>query len=298
MIRFLVMDVDGTLTDGKIYMGATGEAMKAFDVKDGCGIKEILPHYGIIPVIITARESLILQNRCAELNITELHQGVRDKMRCLKRILETHHGSMGEVAYIGDDLLDLPCIESVRNAGGLAGCPSDAISSVVDNCQFVSSNRSGEGAVRDFIEFIISEQGSFPHMNCCIDDAIDYIMSLDYEKLSQGRHEVSDGFFYNVMEYVPAMENESVYESHRKYIDIQMVVAGEEWLYKADVMKLHRATEYDTLNDVVLYRDSVQRGRMLLRPGTCVVLYPEDAHRTARRIDAPVKKIVGKLRIE
>jgi YhcH/YjgK/YiaL family protein len=100
------------------------------------------------------------------------------------------------------------------------------------------------------------------------------------------------------MEYVPAMENESVYESHRKYIDIQRVVAGEEWLYKADVMKLHRATEYDTLNDVVLYRDSVQRGRMLLRPGTCVVLYPEDAHRTARRIDAPVKKIVGKLRIE
>ena len=75
MIKFLVMDVDGTLTDGKIYMGSNGEVMKAFNIKDGCGIAMVLPKYGITPVIITARESKILENRCKELNITELHQG-------------------------------------------------------------------------------------------------------------------------------------------------------------------------------------------------------------------------------
>lgn len=63
MIRLLVMDVDGTLTDGKIYMSENGEAFKAFDIKDGYGIKHILPKYGIIPVIITARESKIIERR-------------------------------------------------------------------------------------------------------------------------------------------------------------------------------------------------------------------------------------------
>ena len=69
MIRILIMDVDGTLTDGKIYMGCQGEVMKAFDVKDGCGIKDILPEAGIIPVIITGRKSEIVKRRCEELNI-------------------------------------------------------------------------------------------------------------------------------------------------------------------------------------------------------------------------------------
>ena len=70
-IKFLVMDVDGTLTDGKIYMGNEGELFKAFDVKDGCGIKDLLPQLGIVPVIITARESKILENRCNELLILD-----------------------------------------------------------------------------------------------------------------------------------------------------------------------------------------------------------------------------------
>ena len=67
MIKYLIMDVDGTLTDGKIYMGPNGETIKVFDIKDGCGIKDILPQYDIIPVIITARETKMLENRCKEL---------------------------------------------------------------------------------------------------------------------------------------------------------------------------------------------------------------------------------------
>lgn len=87
MIKFLVIDVDGTLTDGKVYMGVNGEALKAFDIKDSCGIKLLLPKIGIIPVIITARKSLMLDHRCKELDITEIHQGIRDKLDCLKIIL-------------------------------------------------------------------------------------------------------------------------------------------------------------------------------------------------------------------
>ena len=74
-IKYLVMDVDGTLTDGKIYMSATGEAMKAFNIKDGCGIHDILIPSNIIPIIITGRESKIVLNRCEEIGISDVYQG-------------------------------------------------------------------------------------------------------------------------------------------------------------------------------------------------------------------------------
>lgn len=98
MVKYLVMDVDGTLTDGKIYMGNDGEMMKAFSIKDGCGIHDIAIPSGIVPVIITGRKSKILENRCAEIGITEIHQGVSDKVKKLKTITEELKG----VAYIGD----------------------------------------------------------------------------------------------------------------------------------------------------------------------------------------------------
>jgi 3-deoxy-D-manno-octulosonate 8-phosphate phosphatase (KDO 8-P phosphatase) len=155
------MDVDGTLTDGKIYMGENGELFKAFNIKDGCGIKEILPLYGIIPVIITARESCMLENRCHELDITELYQGVRDKFNKLGKILERYsindgkRYSLTDCAYIGDDILDIQCMQPIREAGGIVGCPKDAAKSVKEISDYISECNGGEGAVRDFIEFII-----------------------------------------------------------------------------------------------------------------------------------------------
>ncbi|MCC8104662.1 MAG: 3-deoxy-D-manno-octulosonate 8-phosphate phosphatase [Clostridiales bacterium] len=149
-IKFLVMDVDGTLTDGKIYIGSVGEFMKAFDIKDGCGIKEIAIPFGIIPVIITARDSEIVRIRCKELGITKIYQGVKDKLEKLKEITE----DLSQVAYIGDDILDLPCMQSVREAGGLVGCPNDAVTGVKGRSDFISSKNGGNGAVREFIEFI------------------------------------------------------------------------------------------------------------------------------------------------
>ena len=152
MIKYLVMDVDGTLTDGKIYMGNEGEMMKAFDIKDGCGIHDILIPAGITPVIITGRSSKILENRCKELGITNLHQGIRNKIEKLLTITT----DLSTVAYIGDDINDLSCMEPIKEAGGLVGCPADAVQKVVDLSDFVSKRNGGNGAVREFIEWIVS----------------------------------------------------------------------------------------------------------------------------------------------
>ena len=119
-IKYLVMDVDGTLTDGKIYMSSTGEAMKAFNIKDGCGIHDILIPNSIIPIIITGRESEIVLKRCNELGITKVYQGVKDKLQKLVLVAD----ELSLVAYIGDDINDLSCMLRVKEAGGIIGCPA------------------------------------------------------------------------------------------------------------------------------------------------------------------------------
>lgn len=153
-IKLLVMDVDGTLTDGKIYMGAEGEMMKAFDVKDGYGIAHILPRLGITPVIITGRRSGIVERRCAELGIAELYQGVGDKLEKLREVAEKHELSPGQIAYIGDDENDRACMEFA----GLSACPSDADQSAVNAADYVCRAAGGRSAVREFIEYIVSNE--------------------------------------------------------------------------------------------------------------------------------------------
>lgn len=154
MIKILAMDVDGTLTDGKIYMGSNGELMKAFNIKDGCGIAAILIPAGIVPVIITARKSKILENRCRELGITELHQGVSDKLGKLRTVVESFGVKLSNVAYIGDDINDLACMRAVLEAGGCVGCPADAVIQVRALVNYIAGHNGGDGAVRDFIEWI------------------------------------------------------------------------------------------------------------------------------------------------
>lgn len=156
MIKMLVMDVDGTLTDGKIYMGDSGELCKAFDIKDGCGIRMILMPAGIRPVIITGRSSKILENRCKELGITELYQGISDKIDCLNKLLGSTP-DYSKVAYIGDDINDLPCMKLIKEYGGLIGCPADAVEDVKKQANFISSRNGGNGAVREFIEWLCND---------------------------------------------------------------------------------------------------------------------------------------------
>lgn len=152
-IKYLVMDVDGTLTDGKIYMSPSGEAMKSFNIKDGCGIHDMLIPSGITPVIITGRESTIVLNRCKELSITEIYQGVADKVKKLRDLTD----DLSEIAYIGDDINDLKAMDEVKKAGGVIGCPADAVYKVKDIADYIANRNGGDGAVRDFIEWVVEK---------------------------------------------------------------------------------------------------------------------------------------------
>ena len=156
-IKLLVMDVDGTLTNGKIYMSAQGELFKAFDIKDGCGIHDLLPKAGILPVVITARKSSIVENRCRELGIEHCYQGCRDKAVKLTELAgkfglsPDENGVYQEIAYAGDDIIDIPCMHLC----GTVGCPADAVSEVRKIASFVSAKKGGDGAIREFIEWIV-----------------------------------------------------------------------------------------------------------------------------------------------
>jgi 3-deoxy-D-manno-octulosonate 8-phosphate phosphatase (KDO 8-P phosphatase) len=149
-IKILVMDVDGTLTDGKIYIGADGEMLKAFNVKDGLGISKLRSN-NIIPAIITGRESEILKRRSEELMIEELYQGEENKIDKLNELVERYKCSLSEVAFIGDDENDLQCMRVC----GYTGCPADAIESVKKEVDYICDKNGGEGAVREFIEKIL-----------------------------------------------------------------------------------------------------------------------------------------------
>lgn len=149
-VKLLVMDVDGTLTDGRIYIGSEGEVMKAFDVRDGYAIAHILPELGIVPVIITGRKSKIVEMRAKELKIVELYQGISDKLIQLKRIAEKYNVLPEEIAYIGDDLNDLDCIAYC----GITASPCDAVNEVKRKVGLVCMHEGGRGAVREFIEHI------------------------------------------------------------------------------------------------------------------------------------------------
>lgn len=153
-IKLFVMDVDGTLTDGRIYIGAQGELMKAFDVRDGYAIAHILPACGIEPVIITGRSSEIVRQRAKELNIDLLYQGISDKLGQLKIIAEEKHISKQEIAYIGDDLNDLDCIRYC----GVTACPADAVPEVQKVVDYICKHDGGRGAVREFIDRLVKDR--------------------------------------------------------------------------------------------------------------------------------------------
>ena len=152
-IKMLVMDVDGTLTDGHIYVGAEGEMMKAFHVQDGYGIAHILPRLGITPVIITGRSSKIVQKRAAELKISHLHQGIGDKLAKLQEVAQELGATAEEIAYIGDDVNDLDCIRWC----GCTACPADAVPEVLTAVDYVCRRDGGRGAVREFIGKLTEE---------------------------------------------------------------------------------------------------------------------------------------------
>jgi len=151
-IKMLAMDVDGTLTDGSINTSSEGELFKVFDVKDGYGIRNICEDYGIIPVIITARESKIVELRSKELGIKEIHQKVRDKGDKLIELASKYGLERDQIAYIGDDVNDLPAMDFA----GMSFAPKDAHEDVKKEVYHVLSSNGGHGAVRECIDFIVN----------------------------------------------------------------------------------------------------------------------------------------------
>ncbi|NLV88196.1 MAG: HAD-IIIA family hydrolase [Tissierellia bacterium] len=160
-IKMVVMDVDGTLTDGKIYMGKDGEVFKAFNAKDGLRIRQ-LPKFGIIPVIITGRQSSILTRRAEELGISEVYQGISNKPKVLNTLLDKYGLEYANIAYIGDDENDY----TAMSLCGVKGCPRDAAHAILNIADFVSKRDGGNGAVRDFLDFILEDKLAKQDLNC------------------------------------------------------------------------------------------------------------------------------------
>ena len=156
MIRLVILDVDGTLTDGGIYYSEEGIEIKRFNVKDGlginCGMKQ-----GLRFAIITGRESNIVMRRASELGITDIYQGVHNKVEALMSLIAKYRVKPEEVGYVGDDLNDLNVMEKIA----MPMCPSDAVEEVKDICKFVSKRKGGDGAVRECIEHILRKNGDY-----------------------------------------------------------------------------------------------------------------------------------------
>lgn len=153
-IRLLLLDVDGVLTDGRLYYGNNGEELKAFHIQDGLGIK-LLQRNGIEVGIITGRTSTLLTRRTEELGIKLVIQGREDKSTALDELLTEHNYPLNTIAFMGDDLPDLAVIQRV----GLGMTVSNCCSTLADHALWQSNRPGGQGAVREAAEFILAAQG-------------------------------------------------------------------------------------------------------------------------------------------
>jgi 3-deoxy-D-manno-octulosonate 8-phosphate phosphatase (KDO 8-P phosphatase) len=148
------MDVDGVLTDGGIYLGTSELEFKRFNVHDGMGIT-LIRKAGIVPFVITARVSAAVARRARELGIEEVHQGIRDKLSCLKEITYRHDVELEHVAFVGDDLSDLTVLRSV----GLPIVVANATDEVRRAAEFTTAHSGGNGAVREACEYVLRLNG-------------------------------------------------------------------------------------------------------------------------------------------
>ena len=156
MIKLVLLDVDGTLTDGGIYRGNNGEELKRFNVKDGYAIVNA-QKLGIEFGIITGRKSELVEIRSNELKIKYLYQGISEKTVILEEIMQKTGLKKEEIAYVGDDLNDI----LIMKQSGLTGAPKDAADEVIQIVDFVSGKNGGSGAVREFVEYILKKDGKW-----------------------------------------------------------------------------------------------------------------------------------------
>lgn len=149
-VRMFVTDVDGVLTDAGMYYSETGDELKKFNTRDGLGLR-LLQEAGIVVGIITSEKTAIVSRRAEKLGVDFVYQNATDKLTLLKRECQTRGIELTEVAYIGDDVNDLACIQSV----GQSFCPSDAVTEIRKAAGFGLTNAGGAGAVREACEQIL-----------------------------------------------------------------------------------------------------------------------------------------------
>lgn len=147
-IRFLILDVDGVMTDGGMYWTESGDQFKKFNTKDGMGIMNLIKKGTPVGIISSGFTQHIVQQRAALLGISHCHVGPEPKIQILHKWCAELHISLAQVAMIGDDVNDLEIIQNV----GLAACPADAVNEVKSNCAIILSHKGGEGCVREFID--------------------------------------------------------------------------------------------------------------------------------------------------
>ena len=154
-IKLLICDIDGVFSDGRIYLGNNGEELKAFHTKDGYGIKA-LGASGVDVAVITGRTSNIVATRMTALNVKYIVQGEENKLPALKKIAEQLNLSLNEIAYVGDDMPDYECINTV----GFGIAVQDAHPSILAIADYTTFNRGGFGAVREICDLIMLSQNT------------------------------------------------------------------------------------------------------------------------------------------
>jgi 3-deoxy-D-manno-octulosonate 8-phosphate phosphatase (KDO 8-P phosphatase) len=155
-IRLLAMDVDGVLTNGSILLTADGEENKQFHVADGLGIRLAL-EAGLVVAWISSRTSAVVAQRAAELKISHLYQNVANKSKALAELIGAYTLQTHNVAYIGDDLNDLPAY----SLAGVKFAPANAVNEIKGIADFVTEKRGGEGAVREVCDVLLKAQGKW-----------------------------------------------------------------------------------------------------------------------------------------
>lgn len=155
-IKYLVIDVDGTMTDSGVYYDGTGNEFKKFSTKDGAGF--FAAHeVGMKYMILTGRECEATTKRMTEMKADYLIQNCTDKIAFLRNFAAEEKISFDEIGYLGDDLNDYPGMQ----LAGFAGCPADACEEVKAICDYVSSVKGGYGAVRDIISWLLKQRGEW-----------------------------------------------------------------------------------------------------------------------------------------
>ncbi len=155
-IKYLVIDVDGTLTDAGIYYDEHGNEMKKFCTKDAAGF--FAAHQaGIKTLVLTGRECAATTRRMKEMHVGYLVQNCKDKVQYLKTFMQENHVDQEEIGYLGDDLNDL----AGMGLCGFAGCPADACKEIKERADYISDIKGGYGAVRDIISYLLQQRGQW-----------------------------------------------------------------------------------------------------------------------------------------